>query len=133
MLNTFFLLLLAIIARDVWCFSAAQLFCWRKRRQTQRRAQAELLQRRKEADEAAAQAELARFREESNKRARALLLQNAMENAKQRYGDRLPQYPLVIELETNHQFILTSREIVCMLRAQDRRRFLATENPGADN
>jgi hypothetical protein len=120
MLKTFSLLLLAIITRDVWCFGAAKLFCWRKRRQTQRRAQAELLQLRKESDERAAR--LLQARQWLQQRASA-----------PRYGDRLPQYPFVIELETNHQFILTSREIVCMLRAQDRRRFLATENPGADN
>jgi hypothetical protein len=106
------LLLAGLILRDLWCLGAAKIFCWRKRRQTQRHAQMELLRLRKESDERAA-----RLRQQSS----------------QRYGDKLPEYPFVIELETPHQFILTSREIVCMLRAQDKRRFLASESAGADN
>ncbi|HWF06783.1 MAG TPA: hypothetical protein VHA06_24045, partial [Candidatus Angelobacter sp.] len=110
----------AIITRDVWCFGAAKLFCWRKRRQTQRRAQAELLQLRKESDERAAR--LLQATQRLQQRASA-----------PRYGDRLPQYPFVIECDNNHQFELAMREITSMLRAQDKRRFLASVLSGEDN
>jgi hypothetical protein len=111
-MKTALILLAGMILRDLWCLGAAKVFCWRKRRQTQRRAQADLLRLRKESDERAARLQ---------------------QHAPGRYGDQLQQFPFVLHLENNHQFILATREIVCMLRAQDKRRFFAAENAGADN
>ncbi len=53
-MKTALLMLSGLIARDLWCWSIAKVYCWRKRRQTQRQAQIERLQRQREADEKAA-------------------------------------------------------------------------------
>jgi len=37
-LHDFQIAILAVALRDLWCYCAAKIFCWRKRRQTQREA-----------------------------------------------------------------------------------------------
>jgi hypothetical protein len=37
-LHNLYIALVAVAIRDLWCYCAAQIFCWRKRRETQREA-----------------------------------------------------------------------------------------------
>jgi hypothetical protein len=111
-METALLVFAGMILRDLQVWAIAKFFCWRKRRQTQDQAQAERLQRQKEADDRAA-----RIASQNTARTNALVR-------------RVRAYPFVIEPANEHQVVLAFREITCALRSEDRRRFLASLHGG---
>jgi hypothetical protein len=97
--------IVAVILRDVECFVAAKIFCWRKRRQTQRQVKQELAQRERE------------LQEQSSRTAAAKL---AVAASTIPFPDLL-NGPLVIEADSMQEVTLTIREVVANLRWQRKR------------
>jgi|GEM_PF-5991884 hypothetical protein len=105
MIRDLLLIAASVAARDLWVYSAGRIYMWHRVRVTRKRVEAERLQMQRERDERAARIAPAKT-----------------------YSDTLRKYPFEIAVENNHQFILATREIVCMLRAQDKRRFFTCEH-----
>lgn len=100
--------LLAVILRDLECYVAANIFCWRKRRQTQREAQknrelqqlaAELVAKEKE-------------EEEQRKQARKEKLMASVPYPRLLHG------PLVVNIESDRDYLLIVKCMHANLIAQ---------------
>jgi hypothetical protein len=98
--------IVAVILRDLECFLAAKLFCWRKRRQTQRQAQQDRELRELQAKLTAV--------EEMEKNARIAKLMAVPDVP----FPHLVGGPLAIEASTWPEATLTIRELVTNFRSQ---------------
>jgi hypothetical protein len=102
--------IVAVILRDVECFVAAKIFCWRKRRQSQREAKQTRELRQLEAQWTAAE----QASQETEKNARIAKLMAAA--SKVPYP-RLLSGPLVITPRCEHELILITRQLVTNFNA----------------
>jgi hypothetical protein len=105
-LHNLYIALVAVAIRDLWCYCAAQIFCWRKRRETQREAA-----RNRELQQLAAAEEL-------KKQARTAKVM--MATASKVPFPELTVGPLVIKARCDHDFLRIVKAMHANFDAQDK-------------